>query len=299
MHVFLRSFVYLLCFSVGLVIISVLIFRESAMQALISYLQAVQAGEASLWTLLGLGILQVLIPIALTLRWLAVRRFARELSYMTANGRVSVNLQAIEEALARAAVNGKGVKHIVVRVYEDRIRRQVIIQAVLTLWDENNITGATQRCQEILSQRFQELMPEQRSVQVQVSVNRLNQQRGTEFTTAVQAETEGHRITPGLAATDGEINNAAGRALLQQTKRKRTDDGEIRERSVTDYAHNDHAEHKETKSELPIDDKHPTSVTEIDENNDMYANLYHGPQYAVPDDDDNTDVTGSALPVDS
>ena len=299
MHVFLRSFVYLLCFAVGLVIISALIFRDSAMQALITYLQDIQAGNVSLWTLLSLGILQVLIPIALTLRWLAVRRFARELSYMTANGRVSVNLQAIEEALARAAVNDKSVKHIVVRVYEDRIRRQIIIQAVLTLWDESNITSATQRCQDILAQRFQELMPEQRSVQVQMSVNRLNEQRGTEFTKAVQSDTDAHRITPGLAATAGEIDNAAGRALLERTKRKRTDDGEIYERSATDYAQREVTERSETRSELHPEDKHQTSVTEIDENQDMYANLYHGPQYAVPDDDENSDVTGSALPVDT
>ncbi len=295
MHAFLRFFVYLLCFSVGLAIIALLLFRDSLLEYAITYLNGLREGEG-IWTILSLGILQVLIPLALTLRWLAVRRFARELSYMTANGRVSVNLQAIEEALTRAAINVPGVKHIVIRVYEDRIRRQVIIQAVLTLWDESNITGITNVCQQTLSQRFQELMPEQRTIQVQISVNRLREQRGSEFIHAVQQQQAGeeHEITPGLSVTAGEVNNAAGRTLLEQTKRKRSEDGEIRERPVTEYGYQDSDSNQYGRTE----DAHTTSVTERGEVEDEMDKLYHGPQYAVPSDDDQAEVTGSALPVD-
>ena len=293
MHGLLRIFVYLLCFSVGLAIILCLLFKDSLLSGLIEHLESVKLGQG-VWTLLCLGILQVLIPVALTMRWLAVRRFAREISYMTANGRVSVNLQAIEEALTRAALNVPGVKHIVIRVYEDRIRRQVIIQAVMTLWDDNDINSTSQRCQRMLQQRFEELMPEQRSVQVQLSMNRLYEQRGSEFIKAVQGEhSETGKITPGLSVTDGEIGNAAGRALLQRTKRKRTEDGEIHERPVTEYGE---LSERETRPEANVEDRHSTKITEM-ENEDPYADLYHGPQYAVPDDDDH-DVTGDALPVD-
>lgn len=246
-----------------------------------------------MWPLLALGILQVLVPLALTLRWLAVRRFAREISYMTASGRVSVNLQAIEEALTRAAVNLPGVKHVVVRVYEDRIRRQVIIQSVVSLWEDAQITASTQRCQDILSKRFQELMPEQRAVQVQVSINRLSQLRGSEFVRAVQEQSgaEEHEITPGLSVTAGEVSNAAGRALLAQTRRKRSDDGEIRERGETDYAHREAEQRRATRA-TEIDRSRRSQGPAADDE------LYHGPQYAVPDDDDQLDVTGEALPVD-
>lgn len=293
MHALLRFVVYFLCFSVGCAIVLTCIFRESLMLNLLSYLQGVQAGQG-IWTLLCLGLLQILIPLALTTRWLAVRRFTREISYNTANGRVSVNLQAVEEALSRAALNVTGVKHIVIRIYEDRIRRQVIIQAVLTLWDDNDIPSTTQRTQDVLHKRFLELMPGQRSVLVQLSINKLNEQRGSEFIKSVQADpSETTSITPGLSVTEGEIGNAAGRALLQRTKRKRTEDGEIRERGETDYGDRD------TRIETHIEDRHPTRATEpeMTDEDDPYADLYHGPQYAVPSDDED-DVSGEALPVD-
>ena len=292
MHALLRFIVYFLCFSVGCAIVLTTLFKDGLLLPLISYLQGVYEGQG-IWTVLCLGLLQILIPLALTMRWLAVRRFTREITYTTANGRVSVNLQAIEEALSRAALNVTGVKHIVIRIYEDRIRRQVIIQAVLTLWDDNDIPATSQRAQDVLQQRFSELMPEQRSVVVQLSINKLNEQRGSEFIKAVQSDTTS--ITPGLSVTEGEIGNSAGRTLLQRTKRKRTDDGEIRERAETNYGDND------VSADAPMEDRKSTRVTEahVDDDDDPYAELYHGPQYAVPgDDDESVDVSGDALPVD-
>ena len=189
MHTVLRLIIYVLCSGGGvasLVALGMLILgrNENLIPMVEAYLRGIQAGEGFMTPML-LAILQVLIPLALTFRWLSKRRFSCEISYMTSNGRVSVNLQAMEEALSRAVMNESQVKHAVVRIYEDRVRRMVMIQAVLTLWAEQNITATNQRCQDILAQRFSELMPEQRSVQVHLSVNRLRHRQSTEFHQAV------------------------------------------------------------------------------------------------------------------
>jgi hypothetical protein len=125
----------------------------------------------------GVAIIFVLCPLAIMLRWWQVFRRAREISYTTENGKISVSLIAIEEALTRAIEGEAEVKKATVRVFEDRVKRSIVIEAVVTLWEVSNVTERNRFCQRLLRRRFAELMPEQTVVQVNLTVHRLNQRR--------------------------------------------------------------------------------------------------------------------------
>ena len=107
------------------------------------------------------------------LRWLQSIRRSREISYTTDNGRISVNLIAIEEALTRAIEGEYEIKKARVSVYEDRVKRGIVIDAVLTMWEVANVTERNLFCQRLLRRRFAELMPERSDVQVNLAVPRL------------------------------------------------------------------------------------------------------------------------------
>ncbi|MDA3960508.1 MAG: hypothetical protein PF961_06940, partial [Planctomycetota bacterium] len=107
------------------------------------------------------GVVLVMVPVLILLRWYASRRYAREISYTTEQGRVAVSLIAIEEALTRAIEQEEVVRKVQVRVFEDRVRKMVVIEAALTLWDDGDISGVNRRCQQLMRVRFAELMPEQ------------------------------------------------------------------------------------------------------------------------------------------
>jgi hypothetical protein len=124
-----------------------------------------------------IGSILLICPLSIFLRWWRVHRHAREISYATDTGRVSVSLVAIEEALTRALENENCVKKATVRIHEDRVKRQVIIEAILTLWEVPNVTERNRTCGQILRRRFNELMPEQTAVQVNLTVHRLDQRR--------------------------------------------------------------------------------------------------------------------------
>ena len=119
----------------------------------------------------------VLCPFGALLHWWRIVRRAREISYSTDAGRISVSLIAIEEALTRAIEGESDVKKATVRVFEDRVKRSVVIEAVVTLWEVGNVTERNRFCQRLLRRRFAELMPEQTVVQVNLTVHRLNQRR--------------------------------------------------------------------------------------------------------------------------
>jgi hypothetical protein len=79
--------------------------------------------------------------------------------------------------LTRAIEGEPDVKKATVRVFEDRVKRSIVIEAVVTLWEVANVTERNRFCQRLLRRRFAELMPEQTVVQVNLSVHRLNQRR--------------------------------------------------------------------------------------------------------------------------
>ena len=116
-------------------------------------------------------------PLVILLRWFQSIRRNREISYETDNGKISVNLMAIEEALTRAIEGEPEVKKAHVRVFEDRAKRSIIIDAVVTMWEVPNVTDRNRFCQRLLRRRFAELMPEQSQVDVNLHLHRLTERR--------------------------------------------------------------------------------------------------------------------------
>jgi hypothetical protein len=171
MRTALRLMLYLMSFALGGVLLGYYL-HPGWFDVLVSY-EGRYPAEARILAA-GLAMLLMLIPLSILLRWLQVHRRSREISYSTERGRVAVNLIAVEEALTRALENEDCVKRAHVRVYEDRVKRQVVIESALTFWEVPNITERTRQCQQLLRRRFAELMPEQSAVQVNLSLHRIN-----------------------------------------------------------------------------------------------------------------------------
>jgi hypothetical protein len=174
MRATLRMVLYLAAFAVGCAFMAYYLQPELLDPALRYHgdhpasTRAIAAGIATIF---------LLCPLVLLLRWWQLRRRAREISYDIESGRVSVSLQAVEEALTRALENEDCVRRANVHVYEDRVQRQVVIEAVLAFWEVPNVTERNRQCGLILRRRFAELMPEQSAVHVNISVHRITQRR--------------------------------------------------------------------------------------------------------------------------
>lgn len=175
MRATLRMIVYLLAFALGGCFLAYYI-RPDFFANLITYEREYQH-EARILSA-GLATVLTLSPLSILLRWWQLHRRAREISYTTESGRVSVNLVAVEEALTRALEHEDCVKKAHVRVYEERgVKRQVVIESAMTFWEVPNVTERNRQCQAILRRRFAELMPEQSSVQVNLNVHRITPRR--------------------------------------------------------------------------------------------------------------------------
>jgi hypothetical protein len=124
-----------------------------------------------------IGGLLMILPLMQALRWWREWRRSREISYTTDHGRITVSLIAIEEALTRALEGEPEVKRATVHVYEDRAKRAVVIEARITLWEVENLTERNRFCQRLLRRRFAELMPEQTTVQVLITIHRIYQRK--------------------------------------------------------------------------------------------------------------------------
>lgn len=175
MRATLRMILYLLAFALGGCFLAYYIRPE-----LFAHVVQYESGYAREARLLAAGLATILTlsPLSILLRWWQLHSRAREISYTTESGRVSVNLVAVEEALTRALENEDCVKKAHVRVYEERgVKRQVVIESAMTFWEVPNVTERNRQCQAILRRRFAELMPEQSSVQVNLNVHRITPRR--------------------------------------------------------------------------------------------------------------------------
>jgi hypothetical protein len=197
MRLALRMLMYLACMLIGAMLMATL-FRPVVLDVVAQFLHTYSGRLVAS----GLAFILLLSPLAILLRWWQVMRRAREISYQTENGRISVSLQAIEEALTRALEGEPEVKKAHVRVFEDRVKRAVIIEAVMTLWEVPNVTDRNRFCQRLLRRRFAELMPEQTAVQVNLTVHRLTMRRPETYTATPSA-------TPVLPAKVTQSGNLA------------------------------------------------------------------------------------------
>ncbi len=215
---------------------------------------------------LALGVLAALFltsPLLILLRWFQAMRRNREISYQTDNGKVSVSLIAIEEALTRAIEGEPEVRKAHVRVFEDRVRRAVVIEAVVTMWEVPNVTDRNRFLQKMLRRRFAELMPEQSTVDVNLHLHRMSE-RQPEATKAKPVAARTTATAP--PASEPELGTGSGG------------------QPTTDRHRAAHAD-----DEPPA---HPgnTELTPTE------ADLYLGPTYPIDDDDEDGSRALRAVP---
>ena len=184
------------------------------------------------------------------LRWVHSIRRNREISYQTDNGKVSVSLIAIEEALTRAIEGEPEVRKAHVRVFEDRVRRAVVIEAVVTMWEVPNVTDRNRFLQKMLRRRFAELMPEQTTVDVNLHLHRM-----TERTAESTKPTASRKPTMPVDNEPELGTGSGGQPSTDRLALSKVDDEPA-------------AHPANTQAELTEDD------------------LYVGPTYPVSDDDD-------------
>ncbi|MCX8040550.1 MAG: alkaline shock response membrane anchor protein AmaP [Planctomycetota bacterium] len=169
MRAFLRWLAFLISLALGALLAVFSIWPETV-EPVMRWLRDQPEGR---WTGAAMAIVLLTSPLVWLLRWVQAQRRSREISYTTDNGRISVNLLAIEEALTRAIEGEPEIRKARVSVYEDRVKRSIVIDAVVTLWEVPNVTERNLFCQRLLRRRFAELMPERSDVQVNLSVHRL------------------------------------------------------------------------------------------------------------------------------
>lgn len=172
MRLVLRILLYLVTLALGGILLAFSQDPSLAEQA--AELVATTQGK---WVCAGLAAFFLTNPLVTLLRWFQSIRRHREISYQTDGGKISVSLLAIEEALTRAIEGEAEVKKAHVRVFEDRVKRSVVIEAVVTLWEVPNVTDRNRFCQRLLRRRFAELMPEQNQVEVNLHLHRLTERR--------------------------------------------------------------------------------------------------------------------------
>jgi len=169
MRTFLRWMVFVIGIALGGLLATFTLWPETV-QPVMLWLRDDAAGRLVASAMSGVLLSS---PLLWLLRWLQAMRRSREISYTTDNGRISVNLVAIEEALTRAIEGENEIRKARVSVYEDRVKRGIVIDAVVTLWEVANVTERNLFCQRLLRRRFAELMPERSDVSVNLAVHRL------------------------------------------------------------------------------------------------------------------------------
>ena len=172
MRQILRSILYLWSVAMG-VWCAVTVYWPELIQYTFHFIGSREGRIAS-------GVVAVILlssPFLILMRWLQAMRRNREISYATDGGAISVSLIAIEEALTRAVEGEAEVKKAHVRVFEDRVRRTVVVEAVVTMWEVPNVTDRNRFLQKLLRRRFAELMPEQSAVEVNLHLHRMTERR--------------------------------------------------------------------------------------------------------------------------
>ncbi|HAT11295.1 MAG TPA: hypothetical protein DCS97_12055 [Planctomycetes bacterium] len=201
MRAFLRWMVFIIGIGLGGLLGCFTLFPETV-EPVMFWLRDSFAGKMTASTMAGVLLSS---PLLWLLRWLQAMRRSREISYNTDNGRISVNLVAIEEALTRAIEGETEIRKARVSVYEDRVKRGIVIDAVVTLWEVPNVTERNLFCQRLLRRRFAELMPERSDVSVNLAVHRLTVRPPNKVPTTV--------VAPAVAAAAALPASAAATAF--------------------------------------------------------------------------------------
>ena len=200
----LRIFLYIVTIILGLFLVAVDQRPELADQVA----DLVHTIEGR-WVVKAAAIILLSSPLVILLRWFQSLRRNREISYETDNGKISVSLIAIEEALTRAIEGEPEVKKAHVRVFEDKVKRSIIIDAVVTMWEVPNVTDRNRFCQRLLRRRFAELMPEQSQVDVNLHLHRLTERRVDPRPVQVKEASPAAAAAPEVGTGSGSSSAAA------------------------------------------------------------------------------------------
>lgn len=252
MRQILRSILYLWSVAMG-VWCALTVYWPELIQHTFHFIESREGRIAS-------GVVAVILlssPFLILMRWLQAMRRNREISYATDGGAISVSLIAIEEALTRAVEGEAEVKKAHVRVFEDRVRRTVVVEAVVTMWEVPNVTDRNRFLQKLLRRRFAELMPEQSAVEVNLHLHRMTERRPEQRPAARPA-----------AAAEPELGTGSGPSVAVGARRSSTEE-----------------------LDPPAHEANPESGPREED-------LFVGPAYPVPsDDDDDSQMLRAAVPV--
>ena len=319
MQILLRTLLYLICLTVG-VLLMAWAKDPSLVHGWQAHIHSLEDERYWMLAAVGAGGLCVFIVVFSIYRSWMQHRFSRDVTYTTALGQVSVSLLAIEEALSRSVERETGVRKVRINVYEDRHRRMIIIECIMTLWDDANVTAWNRRCQEIIQRRFQELMPDQTAVQIHIRMHRLRQRpedkkadkealkNGTTTVDRSQAITE---VAPSVDRRETINQDWQNEQASLHPAPAPVGQVPVEPKvSPDDLPLAVEVDRTETDSEVAIAD-FPQEVVEVDsidpsriqtssstEAEEDFDDLYFGPSYpVVPDQEIESDYSGSALPA--
>ena len=252
------------------------------------------------------GLCLAVVPAQL-LVWAVSRRYAKTLKYRVAGDKVTVSLQAVEEALSRALENDPAVRTATVRVLANRWRRRVDVEAALVLYEDSDLSVVDGRCPQLLRARFKEVMSGVKRVSFSLHIDRLRSRASdpghARLATVAEDSSErlmGMRQTPaiplpGLTATGGATSKEAAAALLANGDS--AEPAEVPSQSITaaEPVYDDEpipsSAHTPADGLVPAGDSEEKAVKQgdsrpVDAVSDLQENLYAGPSYPVGDADE-------------
>ena len=117
----------------------------------------------------------VLIALDLLWVWLGLKgRSSRPVAFKSKRGDIFVTAGALEEALAKTAKGHADVADVRVRVrVPARKRAQIKVATTVVLWDRPQVINAQWSIQELLEERFREIISSEQPVRFDVTLRRL------------------------------------------------------------------------------------------------------------------------------
>ncbi len=136
----------------------------------------------------GVGLLMIFI--SLSVLKLALTKFQRErtIAFLNPDGQVTISLSAIEDFIKRISSNLNEIKEL--RPNVKAARKFIDISCRITLWSDANIPDATEKIQNLIRTKVQEMLGVEEQVMVKIHVVKIvhreirkekNQESGTPF----------------------------------------------------------------------------------------------------------------------
>ncbi len=128
----------------------------------------------NLWLTSG-GIGLLMIFISLSVARLALMKFQRErtIAFLNPEGQVTISLSAIEDFIKRVSAHLNEIKEL--RSYVKATRKGIDISCRITLWADVNIPDATEKIQNLIKTKVQEMLGVEEQIVVKIHVTKIVQ----------------------------------------------------------------------------------------------------------------------------